>query len=112
MRDAEGITDLFARFVPTLRHPIRGLLSCAGISENGPATEFPVEAFRRVLDINVTGTFLVAQAVAREVQKANVTASMVFVASMSGYVSNKVILILASPRLLFSLWMGVLIRIS
>jgi NAD(P)-dependent dehydrogenase (short-subunit alcohol dehydrogenase family) len=59
------------------------------VSDNGPATEFPSESFTRLLDINVTGTFRVAQRVAKETIKANVTASMVLVASMSGYVSNK-----------------------
>lgn len=39
----------------------------------------------------MTGTFMLAKAVANEILKTNVTASMVFVASMSGYVSNKVI---------------------
>lgn len=43
-----------------------------------------------MLDINVTGTFLVAQAAAREMLRTNTTGSMVFVASISGYVSNKV----------------------
>ncbi|KAI1321398.1 oxidoreductase [Xylariaceae sp. FL0255] len=89
VRDAQGITDLFAKFAPTLRHPIRGLIACAGVSNNGPSTEFSAEAFRRLLDVNVTGTFLIAQAVAREVARADVSASMVFVASMSGHVSNK-----------------------
>lgn len=68
---------------------MKGLVACAGLSRNGPSTEFPASAFRRVLDINVTGTFLIAQATARELIKANTTGSMVFVASMSGYVSNK-----------------------
>lgn len=43
-----------------------------------------------MLDINVTGTFLIAQAAAREMLRMDTTGSMVFVASMSGYVSNKV----------------------
>ncbi|ETS78615.1 hypothetical protein PFICI_10677 [Pestalotiopsis fici W106-1] len=89
VRDASGITDTFAKFVPTLRSPIRGLVACAGVSDNGPATDFPAESFRRLLDINVTGTYLVAQAVAREVIKTGVSASLVLVASMSGHVSNK-----------------------
>lgn len=89
VRDAQVVTDTFAKF-QDLRFPIRGLVACAGVSDNGPATEFPADSFRRLLDINVTGTFLVAQATAREVMKHNTTASMVLVASMSGYVSNKV----------------------
>ncbi|KAI1763547.1 oxidoreductase [Hypoxylon sp. FL1150] len=87
--DVQGVADVFAKFVPTLRHPIRGLVACAGISDNGPSIEFSIDSFRRLFDINVTGTFTVAQAVAKEISKTNVTGSMVFVASMSGYVSNK-----------------------
>ena len=88
--DETAVEETFAQFIPTLRYPVKGLVACAGLSRNGPATEFPVSSFRRVLDINVTGTFLVAQATAREMRKINTTGSMVFVASMSGYVSNKV----------------------
>lgn len=88
--DPQGVAETFGRFVRTLKAPIRGLVSCAGVSDNGPATEFPIESLRRLLDINVTGTFTVAQAVAKEVRRSNTTASMVFVASMSGHVSNNV----------------------
>lgn len=42
------------------------------------------------MEINVTGTFAVAQAVALEMKKANTSGSMVLVASMSGSVANKV----------------------
>jgi hypothetical protein len=42
------------------------------------------------VDIDVTGTFLVAQAVAKEALKTGMADSLVLVASMSGYVSNKV----------------------
>lgn len=84
------MTETFAKFTPTLRYQVNGLVACAGLSRNGPATEFPASSFRQVLDINVTGTFLVAQATAREMVNTNSTGSMVLVASMSGYVSNKV----------------------
>lgn len=67
-------------------------MACAGISDNGPAVDFPAESFRRIFDVNVTGTFLVSQAVARQMTKDNVSGSIVLVASMSGYVSNKVCL--------------------
>lgn len=88
--DAEEVSKVFATFVPRLRYPIKGLVACAGVSDNAPAVDFPVESFRRLLDINVTGTFLVARAVAREMIQAKVSGSVVLVASMSGYVSNKV----------------------
>lgn len=88
--DAEGIASTFASITPSLRYPIRGLVDCAGISYNGPSIDFPAHSIRRLLDVNVTGTFLVAQAVARQMVEANVSGSIVLVASMSGYVSNKV----------------------
>lgn len=76
--------------MPGLRYPIRGFVGCAGVSDNDPAHQFSIERFRRLLEINVTGTFAVAQAVALEMKKADVNGSMVLVASMSGTVVNKV----------------------
>lgn len=84
------IPGVFASFVPGLRYPIRGLVACAGLSATDPAHEFSVERFRKMMDLNVTGTFAVAQAVALEMKKADVPGgSMVLVASMSGTVVNK-----------------------
>jgi NAD(P)-dependent dehydrogenase (short-subunit alcohol dehydrogenase family) len=89
--DEQAVTDTFAKLiVPALIHPIRGLVNCVGVSDNYPAVEFPVDKFRRLFDINVVGTLIVAQAVAREVMKTNVSASMVLVGSISGSVSNRV----------------------
>ncbi|KAF6815651.1 short chain dehydrogenase reductase family [Colletotrichum plurivorum] len=87
--DSQATSKTFETFVPSLRHPIRGMVGCAGVSDNDPAHEFSAERFRRVVDINLTGTFAVAQAVALEMQRANVDGSMVFTASMSGSVANK-----------------------
>lgn len=88
--DEIAVSKTFADFIPNLRYPVKGLVACAGLSLNGPATDFPASSFRRVLDINVTGTFLIAQATAREMIRTGSTGSMVLVASMSGYCSNKV----------------------
>ncbi|OJJ53440.1 hypothetical protein ASPSYDRAFT_162362 [Aspergillus sydowii CBS 593.65] len=87
--DADSVTQTISAIASTARHPIRGLVACAGVSDKDPATEFSVDRFRRLMDINVTGTFLSAQAVAREMRKANVSGSMVLVASMSGTNVNK-----------------------
>ncbi|OHF04027.1 D-arabinitol 2-dehydrogenase [Colletotrichum orchidophilum] len=84
-----SITTVFKELVPTLHYPIRGLVACAGVSDNDPAHEFSIERFRRLMEINVTGTFAAAQAVALEMSKADVDGSMVLVASMSGTNVNK-----------------------
>ena len=44
--------------------------------------------FRRLIDINVTGSFLTAQAVAREMIKSESGGSIIFIASMSGSIVN------------------------
>ena len=87
----EEIATTFATVVPTLAHPIRGLVAAAGVSDNDPAHEFSVDRFRRLMEINVIGTFAVAQAISLEMKKTDVSGSMVLVASMSGTVANKVI---------------------
>lgn len=85
----EAVKRVFAELTPTLRFPIRGLVNCVGVCENWPVVEFPVDRFKRLFDINVSGTYIVAQAVAREVIKAKVSASMVLIGSISGSVSNR-----------------------
>jgi NAD(P)-dependent dehydrogenase (short-subunit alcohol dehydrogenase family) len=44
--------------------------------------------FRRLIDINLTGTFIVAQAVGNAMIKTNAGGSMTFIASMSGHIVN------------------------
>jgi NAD(P)-dependent dehydrogenase (short-subunit alcohol dehydrogenase family) len=38
--------------------PLYGTIACAGIQQKVPAVEYPVDGFRRIMDVNVTGTFL------------------------------------------------------
>ncbi|CAK7200419.1 hypothetical protein SEUCBS139899_003114 [Sporothrix eucalyptigena] len=89
VRDEAGVAAVFEKISAAIEHPIRGLVACAGRSIAGPATEFSPDDFRSVVDLNLTGTFLVAQAAARAVQKSGLSASFVLVASMSGHISNK-----------------------
>ncbi|WWD22271.1 hypothetical protein CI109_106762 [Kwoniella shandongensis] len=80
--------------------PIRGLFTSAGIQVMMPAVDYSIEKFRKVLDVNITGTFLCAQAFAREWFKLHPEpgpeegqagiggASIVMTGSMSGRVAN------------------------
>lgn len=88
--DEQVVADVFAKLTPELKTPLRGLVCSAGVADNGPSVEFPANSFRRILDVNLTGTFIVAQAVAKELLKSQLSGSMVFVASISGYGTNKV----------------------
>ena len=72
----------------------------AGIVNSVHATETSAEAFRRVMDVNLTGSFLVAQAVAKqmirqnqEILASNLSApipgySILFTASISAHATN------------------------
>ena len=43
--------------------PIDGLVNAAGTTRRGPAVEFPLPEWERILAVNLTGTFLCCQAV-------------------------------------------------
>jgi NAD(P)-dependent dehydrogenase (short-subunit alcohol dehydrogenase family) len=89
IQNEQSIADTLDLLRPQLRYAIRGLVCCAAISGESDACDYPTETFRRILDINITGTFLTARAVANEMHGARVTGSIVLIASMSGHVSNK-----------------------
>ena len=54
---------------------------------SGPFEEFPVEIFREVVDVNLTGTFLMVQAVGSRMRRAGKGGSIVNVGSIYGMVS-------------------------
>jgi NAD(P)-dependent dehydrogenase (short-subunit alcohol dehydrogenase family) len=58
------------------------VVTAAGIVRGGPAHEHGTDDFRHVLDVNVTGTFLVAQAAARAMIEAGTAGRMVLVGSV------------------------------
>lgn len=64
------------------------LVNAAGVAAWADAEQMPAADWRRVIDINLTGTFLTCQAFARVVLAANGSASIVNVSSMSAFVVN------------------------
>jgi NAD(P)-dependent dehydrogenase (short-subunit alcohol dehydrogenase family) len=65
------------------------LINSAGIADsNIPAETYEEGMFRRLIDINLTGSFLVSQAVGRAAIAAGKPASIVLIASMSGGIVN------------------------
>jgi NAD(P)-dependent dehydrogenase (short-subunit alcohol dehydrogenase family) len=63
------------------------LVNNAGLSVNLPAEEEPVEDFSRVMEINVTGTFICAQRCGRVMLEAG-RGSIINIASMLGFVGS------------------------
>ncbi|KAK2033957.1 short-chain dehydrogenase [Colletotrichum zoysiae] len=65
------------------------LVNSAGIADsNIKAETYDPAMFRRLIDINLTGSFLMSQAVGRAMMKAGKPGSIILVASMSGSIVN------------------------
>jgi NAD(P)-dependent dehydrogenase (short-subunit alcohol dehydrogenase family) len=67
--------------------PVRGLVNSAGIGRDTPFFDTSVEVFRKVLDINLTGTFTVARE-AGKLMRGHGGGAIVNIASISGQRGN------------------------
>ncbi|MGI3779200.1 MAG: SDR family oxidoreductase [Janthinobacterium lividum] len=68
---------------------VDALVNAAGVADVTSALDITPERFRRVVDINLTGTFLVCRAFARPLIAAGQQGSAVTIASMSGLRVNR-----------------------
>jgi gluconate 5-dehydrogenase len=64
--------------------PIDILVNNAGTSWGAPAEEYPIEGWRKVIDVNLTGTWLVTQAVARACMIPRNSGRIINIASIAG----------------------------
>ncbi|KAI9853986.1 MAG: hypothetical protein M1830_006608, partial [Pleopsidium flavum] len=88
VRDAGAIQEVVANVVESFGS-VDVLINSAGIADsNIKAEEYDPEKFRRLIDINVTGSFLVAQACGRAMISAGNGGSIILIASMSGSIVN------------------------
>ncbi len=90
--DEKAVDALVDQVIKTLG-PIDGVVNSAGIARDIPALDTPVELFRKILDVNVVGSFIVARAVARKMKerhaKSGVGGAIVNLASVSGLRGSK-----------------------
>ena len=68
--------------------PLTLAVNCAGIANAAPAEDMPIEQWRRVIDVNLTGVFLSCQAEGRAML-AHGKGAIVNIASMSGSIVNR-----------------------
>lgn len=68
---------------------LAGVVNSAGIGFDRPAVETSVEDFRKVVDINLTGSFIVCRSAARLWLERNETGAIVNITSISGICGNK-----------------------
>lgn len=88
MRDNISLNATMARIADE-NGRIDGLLACAGIQQETPALDSTMEDTDRMVGVNISGTFMTAQAVARQMRRLETPGSMVLIASMSGTIANK-----------------------
>ncbi|OJD24037.1 hypothetical protein ACJ73_04603 [Blastomyces percursus] len=68
---------------------IDGLVAAAGVQQIMPAIDYTAEDITRIMDVNYTGAFMTAQAVARQMIAYKNHGSIVLIASMSGLIANR-----------------------
>lgn len=87
VRDEASVNEIVDSIVEEFGH-IDVVVNSAGVADLVHAEDYPADKFRRVVDINLNGSFLVAQAAARHMIAQGTGGSMVFIASMSGHIAN------------------------
>ncbi|KAE8330031.1 hypothetical protein BDV39DRAFT_202615 [Aspergillus sergii] len=85
--DAEAVTEAVAR-AEAMFGTIDLALCFAGITQAIHALELNVENWRKMFEVNTTGAFLVAQAVAKSMTKKGNSGSIILMASISAHVVN------------------------
>ena len=82
--DVERMMETFIKEYGTIDFAINN----AGIANTYPAEEISSKDFKKVVDINLNGVFLTAQAAARQMIKERKAGSIVNTASMSAHIIN------------------------
>ncbi|KAL8893955.1 MAG: hypothetical protein Q9192_004755 [Flavoplaca navasiana] len=84
VRDAEICNQIVEKIVSELGS-VDILINSAGIvNSNIKAEDYDPEMFRRLIDINLTGSFLVSQTCGRHMIKARRGGSIIFISSIAG----------------------------
>jgi NAD(P)-dependent dehydrogenase (short-subunit alcohol dehydrogenase family) len=84
----ESVAAALAQTVAAQGAPSR-LVACAGVGASGLLLDQDPDAWRRVIDTNLTGTWLTMRAVARAMIEAGGGGSIVAVSSISGTVADR-----------------------
>jgi NAD(P)-dependent dehydrogenase (short-subunit alcohol dehydrogenase family) len=88
VRNAENLNQTVER-IAFDHGRLDGLIAAAGIQQETTALDYLPEDADRMFGVNVTGVFMSAQAVARQMIRLKQRGSLVLIASMSGTVANR-----------------------
>ena len=89
VRDVDALNSTIATIADSTGR-IDGLIAAAGIQQETSALEYSQADANRMFETNITGVFMTAQAVAKQmVRLKQKQGSLAFIASMSGTVANR-----------------------
>ena len=89
VRDAEGLNQVVVD-IGDERGRLDGLIAAAGIQQETPALEYTAKDANMMFEVNITGVFMTAQAVAKQMIRFGNGGSIVMIASMSAHAANRV----------------------
>jgi len=88
VRDNKALNDEIGQ-IADAEGRMDGLIAAAGIQKETPALEYTQEDANHMFSINITGVFMTAQAVARQMIRFGKGGSIVLIGSMSAHVANR-----------------------
>ncbi|KAJ6084139.1 Short-chain dehydrogenase/reductase SDR [Penicillium sp. IBT 16267x] len=88
VRDTELLNSVVEAIANT-EGRMDGLVAAAGIQQETPALEYSAKDSNTMFEVNVTGVFMTAQAVAKQMIRFGNGGSIAMIASMSGTVANR-----------------------
>jgi NAD(P)-dependent dehydrogenase (short-subunit alcohol dehydrogenase family) len=89
VRDTELLNSVIEAIANT-EGRMDGLIAAAGIQQETPALEYSAKDSNTMFEVNVTGVFMTAQAVAKQMIRFGNGGSIAMIASMSGTIANRV----------------------
>lgn len=84
--EPDAVLALFDR-IEADHGPVATLVNCAGIALPGDFLSYPLEDFRKVLDVNLTGTFVALQRAARTMVEREIRGAVVNMSSINAQVA-------------------------
>ncbi|TRM56552.1 hypothetical protein BD626DRAFT_519077 [Schizophyllum amplum] len=87
--DQARVNEVFREIAEEAPTPVRVLMAAAGIQHESDAIAYDEKDVRRVIDVNVVGTFNTVQAAARLMQQHDLGGSIAMIASMSATIANR-----------------------
>jgi NAD(P)-dependent dehydrogenase (short-subunit alcohol dehydrogenase family) len=89
VRDVQGLNTV-VKSISDAQGRLDGLIAAAGIQQETSALDYTQADANMMFEVNVTGVFMTAQAVAKEMIRWGNGGSIAMIASMSGSVANRV----------------------